>query len=467
MENEIQECDILYDQLIEQNPPQNLVIYGEENGIFTLSIAIASMRNHQGRIAVAYCNRNPIRGFNSMRDQVHLQLRRYHGEVNPPHFQEVANVPDFSNNWYNIERGNFPEVPQPHDVVWFQYFEVIPQLDRIVAFIRAMRMKQESGNYLVIEILFYLDRNFIRQLEEQLDQLNRENIEGYEFLGQDRRLTDQLLEYGAYHAIDDHLTLVLQKSRKGTCKESTETPDPPTMPVTCSIEALKESDEMSLFNDEKTQVVVYGDNDYTLQEALFNLRKKSSKGIIFHPSDHYHPATSLIQLPPISLHGMPLIIPVGCSSGFLIEVDDNYTGKVVCYKCPPYSRRINMKKLTSFMQDIGRKQDNDDYLLILLTRQSQYESLDKKYKETLEGGKDLEGYKFLGVANKLMEKICDHGFKDELRAEYTKYITHIICLKQIEQEKYYDSMMAAIKLERKETPAMKPISLLFQKVQAT
>ena len=448
--------------------PRNLVIYGEQDGIFSLSIAIASMRDHQGKaqrvgIAVAHCNPNPH--FDDICYRLYLQLRFHHGEENLSHFQEVANVPNFSNNWYgnvNVERGNFPEVPC--DVVWFQCFEEIPQIDRIAALMRTVRERQGPGNYLVIEILYCLDPNFVQNL-----QTIGNIIEEYRFLGQDRRLTDRLFERGAYSVeVGDFLTLVFQKPREDTCKESTETLDPPTKPVSCSLEASKESKESLLFNDEKLlikvqlkEIVIFGDNNYTLYKALLNLRNKSQEGILFHPSNYHH--HTRFALHPIRAIPEPLPITIPCEALYMtspIKADEctcTYAGKVVCYKCPPYFRRINIKKLTSFMQAIGCKQDNNDYLLILLTRQSQYESLDEKYKETLEGGIDLEGYKFLGEAKELMKKLCDHGFKDELQDEYIKYIKRIIHPKHVH-------VMAATKLE---IPAMKPILLVFQKVQAT
>ena len=461
MENEIQECDILYHQLTEQNPPRKLVIYGEEDGIFTLSIAIASMRDHQGvGIVVAYGNHGPIPDFNDIREQVRQrQLLLFHGEEIPQHFLEVANVQNFPNdNWQNVNLHNFPEVPC--DVVWFQCLEDIPQLDIIINFMRTMLRRQGPGNYLVIEILHFLDPDLIQRL------LRVGNvIEGYRFLGQDLHLTDQLFERGAYDVeVGAFLTLVFQKPQEGTCKESTETPNPPTMPVTCSIEASKESNEMSLFHDQKLQiqlkeipVVIFGDKNRTLLKALSNLRNKSKEGIIFNRSRYpFYP----IFHKQIFEMTLPYLLP-----SLQLDIDTNtYAKKVVCYRCPPFSMRISKKRLTSFMQAIGRKQDNDDYLLILLTRQSQYESLDKKYKETLESGKDLEGYKFLGEAKELTKQLCDHGFKDELQDEYIEYIKHIIRFKQ---EQFSDSAMAAKKQEKREIPAMKPISLVFQKVQAT
>lgn len=459
MENEIQECDILYHQLIERNPPRKLVIYGEEDGIFTLSIAIASMRDHQGvGIVVAYDNHDPIPDFNNIRDQVRQrQLMIFRGEEIPQHFLEVANVQNFPNgNWQNVDLDNFPEVPC--DVVWFQCLEDIPQLDIIRNFMRTMLRRQGPGNYLVIEILHFLDPDLIQRL------LRVGNvIEGYRFLGQDLHLTDQLFERGAYNVrVGLFLTLVFQKPQEGTCKESTETPDPPTMPMTCSIEASKESNEMSLFPNEKLQIqlkeiVIFGDNNQTLLKALSNLRNKSEEGITFNESCYpFYPFFREQQFEVTLTYLL---------SSLQLEADTyTYAKKVVCYRCPPYSRRINEKRLTSFMQAIGRKQDNDDYLLILLTRQSQYESLDKKYKETPKGEKYLEGYKFLGEAKELTKQLCDHGFKDELQDEYIEYIKHITHFKQ---QKFSDSAMAATKQEKREIPAMKPISLVFQKVQAT
>ena len=471
-ENIIPEYYRLGDHLIGQNP-QNLVIYGEENGIFTLSIAIASMRDHrhdaeQVGIKVAYGNPNHIPDFNDIREQVHIQQPPhffFRGEEIPQHFLEVDDVPNFANgNWQNVDLHNFPVLPC--DVVWFQCLEDIPQLDIIRNFMGVMKEKQGSGKYLVIEILHFLDPDLIQQL------LRVGNIiEEYRFLGQDRRLTNQLFERGAYSVeVGFILTLVFQKPQEGTCKESTERPDPPTMPVTCSIEASKESTEMSLFYDEKLQIklkeiVIFGDNNYALLKALFNLRNKSTKGIIVNESHyhHHHHYRHLRRFCPICHEQQ--ITPPEFSFKLDIHIDTNtYAGKVVCYKFPPYSRGINEKKLTSFMQDIGCQQDNNDYLLIVLTRQSQYESLDKKYKETLESGKDLEGYKFLGEAKELTKQLCDHGFKDTLQAEYMQHIKHIIGHKQ---KKFSDSAMAATKQEKREIPAMKPISLVFQKVQAT
>lgn len=479
MENEIQEYRILYHHLTERNRP-HLVIYGEEEDIFTLSIAIASvrgpdinMKNDQRlhiKIAVAFCNRNPIPNFNDIRFQVLKQRQIYHdGEENPPHFWEVAEVPDFSRNWHgniDVDLQNFPEVP--HDMVWFQCFEDTP-LDRIKNFMGAMKEKQGPDKYLVIEILYYLDPDFIQQLLRV-----RGIFEGYRFLGQDRRLTDQLFERGAYHeVVDDHLTLVFQRSQEATCKESTEKPDPSTRTVPCSTEASKESN-FPLFNDGKMliqlkEIVIFGDSNYTLHKALFNLRNKSQEGILFHPSNyhHHHLCYTHFALHTTRASQEPSPITIPCEALYMtspIEADEctcKYDGKVVYYRCPPFSRRINIKRFTSFMQYIGRKQGNDDYLLIVLTRQSQYEGLDKKYKETLEGGKDLEGYKFLGEAKELTKQLCDHGFKDELQDEYIQYIKHIIHFKQ---RKFSDSAMAATKQEKREIPALKPISLVFQKV---
>ena len=202
--------------------PKDIVLVGEGNDVFTLSLVLSILRDGHNGIDVASTVRQPDTHIvkNKAGDNCPHQY--------PEYLNDIATVDMICANAHIIDDlQNLDGMPNvANKVVWLEcpeYWDIKAGCS-IMEFMKKITNYQENGNYLVIKIY---PSFFIDPMMHFLYTLAATTI-GYWLHGKDESLIQDIIAYGGYEDTQC-LLLVFRKGPVDTCKED----DIPTEP-SCS-----------------------------------------------------------------------------------------------------------------------------------------------------------------------------------------------------------------------------------------
>ena len=428
-----------------EEDPRDVVLFGDQ-AIFTFSIALASLRaNGSSGMTTACYKQNPeeedaitIPDFVSKKtDCLEWCIKngnpdntwslKLPSEATIANIKAVLDVRDFSHTWRNDIDAIPLRIPRglmvAGKVVWFQC-PWIPRrnksystFDLIKDFMKAMKDRQKDGDYLLLGIVNNQSQGYVEEyhLSEILKEVPGEL--GYRFQGGDNKFIEKILGRGYKHEafqhnihdliFKEHVTLVFKRD-EGLMVAGDEG-------LAGMMNKMDINDDPLVTQVTKNGVVVFKEEDISFRAALANLNDKKWDGI---EMDHLPDDLCLSMIEKCIFSGEKLqlhpdeIIKNIVNVRALQVPQIEYPGKVVWYQLPP-SSEVKMEQVESFMRNIGRKQAAGDYLLIGTTTSSQF--IDLKIEEMIGDGNEghaYNGYKFIRIDVKLIQKISASGYKN-------------------------------------------------------
>ena len=239
-----------------------------------------------------------------------------------------------------------------------------------------------------------------------------------------------------------------------------------------SIKRFDQLENLILQNNPK-DVVLFGEGDFTFSIALASLRKNGSRGIIATRYERETDENPLPQFNDVKIKAIENCIHnggrginkdgspwgLGLNAERKVEniqavlavrdafpqlwqagVDATHippdlvvADKVVWFQCPYSITPTTRKLIKKFFQEMNRRQNNEDYLLIGIANKkiqcngrTHNNYIDKYYLPGILGGGQgttpINGYRFCGGDNELIKKILECGYKHKGRGKIHKLI---------------------------------------------
>ena len=469
----VKEVDILRGLLVGEGK-SDVVVFGEGN--FTFSMALASLRKSwDGITATRYepaSQGNPKPKFSDVKVKT-IQYCIVNGEKfgDPSDailskvkmVQKLPSPPRPDGTWqFGVDATHIPDKLNVRGkVVWFQCPWVTQANEDsgqitgelVAKFLKCMASKQHSGDYALVGVVNDMQVIGEYNLQELLGKnLARGHAHRYQFLGTDKKFVRELLQYGYQYQtrvddhdhvsfLDNHITLVFYRQVVINYAPY----------VNAGVNYVNVLRGL-LAGNEKSDVVVFGEGNFTFSMALASLCK-SWDGITatrYEPVSHDNPKPEFSE---VKVTTVQYCINNGkelCQSGDAIlskvkmvlnlpsppRLDDTWQfgvdatripdeldvqGKVVWFQCPwipqAFESRDTSTKLlvTNFLQYMADKQGPRDYALVGIV--STYKYVQKyNLKELL--GENLarghaHGYQFLGADTKFVRELLQYGYKHE------------------------------------------------------
>ena len=462
----VKEVDILRG-LLAGKEKSDVVVFGEGN--FTFSMALASLRKSwDGITATCYepaSQGNPKPKFSDVKVKT-IQYCLGNGEkFDDPSdailskveiVRKLPSPPRPDGTWqFGVDATCIPdELNVQGKVVWFQCPWVTQANEDsgqitgelVAKFLKCMASKQHSGDYALVGVVNDMQVIGEYNLQELLGKnLARGHAHRYQFLGTDKKFVRELLQYGYQYQtrvddhdhvsfLDNHITLVFYRQVVINYAPY----------VNAGVNYVNVLRGL-LAGNEKSDVVVFGEGNFTFSMALASLRQ-SWDGIMatrFESTDDPKPAYFDVKVNTIQscidngerfgdssnaiLSKVEMVLnlpsPPRPDDTWQFGVDAtlipdklNVRRKVVWFQCPWVRPVKNLPKLlVTFLQHMASKQDPGDYALLGIVSQFEY-IMRYSLKELL--GENLacdhaHGYQFLGADTKFVRELLQYGYKHE------------------------------------------------------